>query len=95
MRSLKLLSAALVLCALGAVMVASAFALPTILPTTISSYTGKSVGGTELKIVGGFGSVNCSSAKGEGTIEANRHLGLFHISFEGCKNPEWCVYWFR
>jgi hypothetical protein len=85
MRYLRLFSMALVtMCALGAVIAATAVALPTILPTTLTSWTGKSVGEIRLARQGGLGSAGCKSARGEGTIEANGHLGLYHITFEKC-----------
>jgi hypothetical protein len=85
MRYLRLFGVALVaLCALGSVIAASASALPTLLPATIPSFTGKSVGKTELQRQGALAAVSCSSAKGEGTVEANGHLGLYHITFEKC-----------
>jgi hypothetical protein len=88
MRFIKLSVAALVaVFALGAVIAASAFALPTILPTTANSFTGKKAGSGEAILEKANGEkVECSKATGNnGTVESNRHLGLFHISFEGCK----------
>jgi hypothetical protein len=86
MKYFRLFGVALVaLCALGAVMAVSASALPTLLPETITKYTGKSIGETKLSRQGGLAEVTCKSATGEGTVEANRHLGLFKITFEKCK----------
>jgi hypothetical protein len=85
MRYLRLFGVALVaLCALGSVIAVSASALPTILPTTITAFTGKSSGKTKLERQGGLAAVECEKAKGEGTVEANGHLGLYHITFETC-----------
>jgi hypothetical protein len=86
MKHLRLFGVALVaLVALGAVMAVSASALPTILPTTITEYTGKSIGETKLSRQGGLAEVSCTKATGKGTVEANGHLGLFAITFEKCK----------
>jgi hypothetical protein len=86
MRYHKVLGVALVaLCVLGSVVAASAVALPTLLPETITKYTGKSIGETELSRQGGLAAVRCKSGTGEGTVEANRHLGLFKVTFEKCK----------
>jgi hypothetical protein len=85
MRYWKLLGITVVaVCALGVMMSVAAFgALPTILPTTITAYTGKNVGTAELQALGGK-TVKCAKAKGEGTIEQTKALGLFHIHFESC-----------
>ena len=86
MKYFRLFGVALVaLCALGAVMAVSASALPTLLPETIATYTGKSTGATELSRQGGLAAVTCTKATGEGTVEGNRHLGMFKITFEKCK----------
>jgi hypothetical protein len=73
--------------ALSALMAVTAFALPTILGES-TTFTGKKVTGSGeavLLSLGG-GEIACKEAKGsEGTLEANHHLGLFHIAFEGCK----------
>jgi len=85
MRYLKLFGAALGLaCALGAVVLASASALPTLLPVTITEYTGKSTGGSTVLEKANGNKVTCTSATGEGTVEANGHLGNFHIHFSKC-----------
>jgi hypothetical protein len=85
MRYLRLFGVALVaLVALGSVMAVSASALPTLLPNTITTFTGKSSGKTKLERQGSLAAVECNSAKGEGTVEANGHLGLYHITFEKC-----------
>lgn len=88
MRYFRLIGAALAaVFVLGAAMAVSASALPEILPTTITTFTGKKAGSAEAKLVKANGeTVECKEAKGEnGTVESNRHLGLFHISFTGCK----------
>jgi hypothetical protein len=72
-------------CALGALMAASAFALPTVLAETAQKYTGKSIGKTELQQQGGLVSVECASATGEGEGEAKSPLGPYHITFKTCK----------
>jgi hypothetical protein len=87
MRHLRLIMAALAaLFALSALMAVTAFALPTILGE-VSTFTGKKATGSgEALLVKANGEeVNCKEAKGsEGTLEANHHLGLFHIAFEKC-----------
>lgn len=71
--------------AFGALIAASAFALPEVLPESITTFTGKSIGKTKLHVIGSGLGVTCESATGlEGTIEANHHLGLFHIHFKEC-----------
>jgi hypothetical protein len=87
MRHLRLIMAALAaLFALSALMAVTAFALPTILPNTVTAFTGKKAGTAEAELLSSAGEVTCTVAKGEpGTVEANGHLGLFHIAFEGCK----------
>jgi hypothetical protein len=86
MRYLRLFGVALVaLCALGAVMAVSASALPTVLPESLKGYTGKNQGNTKLEKQGAIATVECKAAKGEGTLEANHHLGLYHITFEKCE----------
>jgi len=69
--------------AFGALMASSAFALPEILPESITSFTGKNVGETNLHVVRSSTNVSCRSATAEGSLE-NRHLGLFHIDFKTC-----------
>jgi hypothetical protein len=84
MRYSRLFGVVLVaLCALGSVGAACALA-STVLPTTITSYKGKGVGKTKLEKSGGLASVECESAKGEGTVEANGHSGMYHVTFEKC-----------
>jgi len=72
-------------CALGALMAASAFALPTVLAETAQKYTGKSIGKTELQQQGNAFSVKCASATGEGEGEAGKPLGPYHITFKTCE----------
>ena len=71
--------------ALGALMASSAFALPEILSSGgVTEFTGKSVGETNLHVVRSSTKVSCRSATAEGSVEANNHLGLFHIDFKTC-----------
>jgi hypothetical protein len=87
MRYWKLFVVALVaVCALGASMAVAAFALPTLLPETVTTGTGKNIGSIHLKVVGAgsLETVECKEAAGESTVEANHHLGLFHIHLKGC-----------
>jgi hypothetical protein len=88
MRHWKLFVGALVAVgALGALMAVTAFALPTILPETIKTFTGKNIGNTALKVVGApaIETVVCTEATGlEGTIEQPKPLGLYHIHFKKC-----------
>jgi hypothetical protein len=85
MRYLRMFSVALATtCALGIVIAATAVALPTILPATINAVTGKSIGEVKLERQGGLAAIGCKSASGEGTVEPNGHLGLYHITFEDC-----------
>jgi hypothetical protein len=86
MRYWKLFGVAVVaVCALGVSMSVSAFgALPLVLPETVKTFTGKSVGTGLLQEKGGT-KVECKTAKAmEGTVEQPKPLGLFHIHFEGC-----------
>jgi hypothetical protein len=87
MRHLRLLSVFVVACAVGALMASSAFALPSLLIGATgegaSSYTGKSIGETELLKKNGK-NTKCTGATGEGTVEAQKPLGAFHITFTGC-----------
>jgi hypothetical protein len=70
--------------AIAAILATTAHALPTILPETITTGTGKSIGETELVKANG-GSIRCKSGRGfEGTVESNHHLGMFHLALEGC-----------
>jgi hypothetical protein len=87
MRHLRLIMAALAaLFALSALMAVTAFALPTILGE-VETFTGKKAGTATAQLLKlGGGEVSCTVANGSnGTLEANHHLGLFHIAFEGCK----------
>jgi len=93
MRLFKFSGVALVvLCAFAAMMATSAFALPTVLiggSEEAHAYTGKSIGETKLETPST--SVACSSASGEGTIEASKPLGQGHIRFAGCKDLVACT----
>lgn len=88
MRFLKLFGAAFVaVVALGAVVTASAFALPSILPETVKEFTGKSTSSTTELINTAHPSkkITCKKATGlENTIEQPKPLGLFHIHFKEC-----------
>jgi len=84
MRYLRLFGVALVAaCAVCSMMAAAAFALPTILPNTITGWTGASIGETELVKANGE-PVKCTKAELKGTVEANGHLGLYTSIFSGC-----------
>jgi len=85
MRYWKLLGVTVVaVCALGVMMSVSALgALPTILPETIKTWTGKAEEKLTLEGVGGK-KMSCEQAKAEGTVEQPKPLGLFHIHFEKC-----------
>src|SRR5690242_9877746 len=89
MRQLKLLGLTLVALFASAFMLAASAsaALPQILPesATERTWTGKAIGETELTILGSSNFVNCKAATAEGTEEAKKPLGLFHIKFEKCK----------
>jgi hypothetical protein len=87
MRYWKLFGVAVVaVCALGASLAVSAFALPTILPETIKTFTGKSIANQTAVLETANGStVTCKSATAaEGTVEQPKPLGLFHIHFKEC-----------
>jgi hypothetical protein len=86
MRYWKLFGVAVVaVCALGASLAVSAFALPTILPESIKTFTGKNVGEAKLESSGaGEHIVTCKTATAEGTVEQPKPLGLFHIIFKEC-----------
>jgi hypothetical protein len=89
MRHFRLIGLALVAVFASAVALSASAsaALPEILPISTSERTwkGKSVGETKLQKLGGSFEVTCSSATAEGTEEAGKPLGLFHIDFSGCK----------
>lgn len=70
--------------ALGAVLSASAFALPELLPQKAgTAFTGASVAGSEPELVGPA-TVECKAATATG-VQTNDTSGTFHISFTGCK----------
>jgi len=85
MRRFKLLGLALMAVFIVAVAITStaSAALPKILPETgvARNWTGASTGAVELL---GATAVKCNTAPSEGTQEANKPLGTFHIKFEGC-----------
>jgi hypothetical protein len=88
MRDFRLLGAVLIVCAVGAMLASSAFALPTLLIGSAgegaSTWTGANVGATEWQINGGLAKIQCKSAVGEGTVEAKKPLGTYHINFKEC-----------
>jgi hypothetical protein len=85
MKFVKLFGAALVAaCAIVAVVAASAFALPTILPEGAQNWTGAATSRTKLARQGGLAAVECGRAKGEGNTQAGKPLGEYHITFEEC-----------
>lgn len=73
-------------CALCAAMSASAFALPTLLPETVTSWSGKNIGETEVIRADGD-AYRCSGLTQEDTVDTNRHLGAFHLRLTGCGEP--------
>jgi len=86
MRHLRVISMAIfAVLALGAFATSAFAALPSFLPETELTFTGKSVGATKLQSLGSL-AVECSSATAEGTIKAGKSLGPFHITFKGCKS---------
>jgi hypothetical protein len=89
MRQLKLFGLALVALSASAFMLATSAtaALPQILPESAAerTWTGKSIGKTELSVLGNAIAVVCNNATAEGTEEAKKPLGLFHIDFKECK----------
>jgi hypothetical protein len=90
MRRFKLLGLALVaVFAMAAAISASAFAVePINLPESAKTWLGESEGepefASETAEVGVTLEVKCTSAPSEGTEEAKKALGLFHIHFLGC-----------
>jgi hypothetical protein len=89
MRYFRLLGGVLMtVCVAGAMLGSSAFALPTLLigktETGASTWTGTSIGNTELQSNGSAAKVPCEKATAEGTVEANKPLGSFHIHFSNC-----------
>ncbi len=87
MQRLKILGVALMaVFALSAVVAATASAEVVILPKLAAeeTYKGESGKGT-LEMLKGIAVVVCQKDKSEGTFEATKPLGLFHIDFEGCK----------
>lgn len=79
--------ALLAACALTATIATTAASaeLPNILPETITEYTGKTIGSGEPEVEEKSGTkIKCTGATGEGTVESNHHLGLFHWHISGC-----------
>jgi len=89
MRRFKLFGlAVLAVFAATAVVTASASAvapLPQVLPTTITEWHGTQVGVASLEQSESGLKIECSGGSGLGVIESSRTLGLFHITFTGCK----------
>ncbi len=87
MQRLKILGVALMaVFMLGAFVSATASARVEVLPEgKEETWKGESGKGT-LEVLKG-NKVTCAKDKSEGTIEATKPLGLFHITFEGCKGP--------
>jgi hypothetical protein len=86
MRYLGLFCAVLCVCAVGAVMASSAFALPTLLIGPEEggfTWTGKEIGKVETEIKSG-GQIICQSATAEGTVEAKKPLGAYHSDGRDC-----------
>ncbi len=86
MQRLKILGVALMaVFALSAVVSATASAaLPVVLPETAETWKGTSGSGT-LETLKGT-QIVCKEATSEGTIEAKKPLGLFHIDLHGCSS---------
>jgi len=89
MRQLKLLGLMLVALFASAFALAATAtaALPRILPEVAAerTWTGAAKGETELSTLGSELAVKCKTATAEGTEEAKKPLGLFHIAFKECK----------
>ena len=85
MQRLKILGVALMaVFALGAFVSATASAAVVVLPEEAITYKGESGKGT-LEALKSISVVSCTKDKSEGTFEATKPLGTFHIDFEGCK----------
>ena len=86
MHRFKILGVALMaVFVLSVVVSATASAAVTILPQKVEvKWTGEGGKGT-LEVLKEIFTIVCQKAKMEGTIEASKPLGLFHIAFEGCK----------
>jgi hypothetical protein len=87
MHHLRLIGAALTtIFVLGTVMAVSALALPTLLPETITSFTGKKAGSSEIEELKANGeTIDCTEdVSSNDTVEANHHLGLYHEHLSGC-----------
>ena len=70
--------------ALSALASTTASAAVVVLPEVEEKWTGESGKGT-LETLKALASVVCQKDKSEGTFEAKKPLGLFHITLEGCK----------
>ncbi len=85
MHRLKILGVALMaVFALSVVVSATASAAVVILPEVAESWKGESGVGS-LEVLKGAAKIECKKDKSEGTFEATKPLGTFHIDFEGCK----------
>jgi len=85
MHRLKILGVALMaVFVLAAVASATASAAVVVLPEKEEKWTGESGKGS-LEVLKGAAVVTCAKDKSEGTFEATKPLGTFHIDFEGCK----------
>ncbi len=84
MQRLKILGVLMAVFALGAFVSATASAEVKVLPEVEERWTGESGKGT-LEVLKGAASIVCSKSKMEGTFEAKKPLGTFHIDLEGCK----------
>lgn len=84
MQRLKILGVALMaVFALGAFVSATASAEVKVLPEAAESFKGESGKGT-LEVLKSKFAVTCQKDKSEGTFEAKKPLGTFHIDFEEC-----------
>jgi len=76
--------AAATACAICAATTSTALALPTILPTTITSLTGGSIGSVEAVKANGE-TMTCQGLTSSSTVETNGHLGLYTSDIRGCQ----------
>jgi len=91
MRRLKLFGLTLIAAvAATAAVTASAsavFALPQVLPTTKTAWTGAQIGAATWEQAETLTKIECTSGTASGATEASKTLGLFHMEFKGCKSP--------
>jgi hypothetical protein len=88
MKHLGLLGATLIAtCAASALLASTALALPSLLIGTVgegaSTWTGENVGQLVAEKKNGK-TITCTSGTGEGTVEASKPLGQFHVHATGC-----------